>query len=129
MRVLTIRGADIRDIPSFYEEINRVFMADEDWSLGESLDALDDMLRGGYGAVGSSEVVRVIWLDMKLARSSLGLEATRSYLLGKLERPDVYDSELIGRRLAALEAGSGPTYFETVLDIFTGHSNIDFVPA
>lgn len=129
MRVLTIRGADIRDIPSFYEEINRVFMADEDWSLGESLDALDDMLRGGYGAVGPSEMVRVIWLDMALARSSLGLEATRSYLLEKLDRPDVYDAGLIGRRLAALEAGDGSTYFETVLEIFTGHSNIDFVPA
>lgn len=37
--------------------------------------------------------------------------------------------ELVGRSLSALEAGSGPTYFETVIEILTGHSNIDFVPA
>lgn len=92
MRILTIRGAYIRDIPSFYAEINRVFMADEDWLLGERLDALDDVLRSGYGAVGSSEVVRVIWLDVALARSSRGLEGTRSYFLGKLERPDANDA-------------------------------------
>jgi len=43
-QVLIIDGANIRDIASFYDEINRVFMVGEDWQLGASLDGLDDML-------------------------------------------------------------------------------------
>ena len=50
MLTLRLDGRLIHDIASFYDEINRVFMAGEDWQLGPSLDALDDMLRGGYGA-------------------------------------------------------------------------------
>jgi len=42
-KTLTIIGCGIHDIPAFYAEINRVFMAGEDWTLGESLDGLDDM--------------------------------------------------------------------------------------
>lgn len=49
-RILTIDGAQINGIEDFYAEINRVFMAQENWQLGASLDALDDMLYGGYGA-------------------------------------------------------------------------------
>lgn len=37
---LTIDGNRIRDIPSFYMEINSVFMSGEEWQLGPSLDAL-----------------------------------------------------------------------------------------
>ena len=37
---LTIDGNRIRDIPSFFMEINSVFMSGEEWQLGPSLDAL-----------------------------------------------------------------------------------------
>ena len=53
---LTIAGHAIRDIASFYDEINRVFMACEDWSLGPSLDALDDLF---YGHVARCNPVRL----------------------------------------------------------------------
>ena len=60
MLTLRLDGCRIRDIPSFYDEINRVFMAGEDWRLGPSLNALDDMLRGGYGALKDAEEAQVI---------------------------------------------------------------------
>ncbi|MBP2483340.1 RNAse (barnase) inhibitor barstar [Stenotrophomonas sp. PvP093] len=47
--ILQIEGCTIHDIPSLYAEINRVFMAGEDWQLGPSLDALDDLLHGVHG--------------------------------------------------------------------------------
>jgi hypothetical protein len=58
---LTLRldGRRITGIPSFYDEVNRVFMADESWTLGPSLDALDDLLYGGYGALHGADRVRV----------------------------------------------------------------------
>jgi len=124
---LTIAGGDIHDIPSFYAEINRVFMAEEDWKLGESLDALDDMLRGGYGAIQGRAPVRLVWQDIARARAGLGLETTRAYLQAKLERPELYDVERIGRQLAALESGAGQTYFEIILEVIAGHPTIDLV--
>jgi RNAse (barnase) inhibitor barstar len=127
--VLTIAGDAIHDIPSFYIEINRVFMAKEDWKLGESLDALDDMLRGGYGAINGDEPVRLVWRDIDLARSSLGFSATCAFLQQKLERPDRYDVERINRQLSALKAGTGQTYFEIVLDIIAGNPNIELIAA
>lgn len=128
-KTLTIDGGRIADLPSFYAEINRVFMADEDWALGESLDALDDVLYGGYGVIAGREPITLIWRDMDASRTALGLETTRAYLRAKLERPDVYNAELIGRQLDALERGIGRTYFETVLDIIADHPAITLVPA
>lgn len=126
---LTIMGGGIHDIPSFYDELNRVFMADEDCKLAQSLDALDDLLRGGYGAVRGAEAIRLVWRDIAVARSGLGVAATRALLESKLERPDVYNVELIRRQLTALEAGSGQTYFDLVIEIIAGHPNIELVPA
>jgi len=58
--VLQIEGAAINDIPSLYAEINRVFMAGENWQLGPSLDALDDLLHGGYGVLAGHDRATVI---------------------------------------------------------------------
>lgn len=46
---LIILGKRIHDIPSFYDEVNPVFMKNETWSHGHSLDAFNDMLYGQYG--------------------------------------------------------------------------------
>ena len=39
--IFVIDGQMFSDIPGFYAELNRIFMADEEWQLGQSLDALD----------------------------------------------------------------------------------------
>lgn len=127
MKILIIEGAAITDIPSFYAEINRVFMGDEDWRLGESLDALDDMLYGDYGAIKGKEPLRLIWRDYEKNRADLGLDTTRRYYQAKLDRPDLYRVHFIRQKLAALEDGTGETFFETVLTIIGDHPNIMLV--
>jgi len=126
-RTLTLNGDAISDIPTFYAEINRVFMADEDWAVGQSLDALDDLLYGGYGALEGGEPVVLIWRDMEKNRGDLGLETTRAFYRQKLARPDVFDTARIKRDLAALEAGTGPTYFDIVLQIIAEHPEITLI--
>jgi RNAse (barnase) inhibitor barstar len=129
IRTLFISGAAIHDIPSFYDEINRVFMAGEDWTLGHSLDALDDLLYGGYGAIAGRQAVTLVWQDIAASRAALGVEATRALLRGKLDRPDIYNVAAIGRQLADLDAGTGKTFFDIVLDIVADHPNIALVAA
>jgi RNAse (barnase) inhibitor barstar len=127
-KTLKITGGNIIDIPTFYAEINRVFMAEEDWRLANSLDALNDLLYGGYGAISGREPVCVVWQDIAKSRAALGVEATRAFLAEKLQRPDLFDGDVIRRQLDALGRGTGQTYFEIVIEIFGDHQNIALVP-
>lgn len=129
IKTLEIDGHAIHDISSFYDEVNRVFMTDDDWKLGESLDALSDLLYGGYGAIEGDEPIGLVWRAMEKNRGDLGIDCTRRYLRAKLDHPDTFNVRLVEERLAALEAGSGPTYFDMVMEIIAEHPNIELVAA
>ena len=124
---LLLDGTRIHDIPSFYDEVNRVFMAGVDWTLGPSLDALDDMLYGGYGALDGDAPVTLVWTAFEKNRQDLGVETTRRFLQAKLAHPERFNVSHVQRQLDALEAGTGQTYFEIVLEILAGHPNIELV--
>lgn len=128
VKTIIIDGTRIHDIPSFYEEINRVFMANVDWKLGQSLDALDDMFYGGYGEIDGSEEITLIWKNFEQNRQSLGLDTTKAYYQNKLESPAVYNIALIQDKLAELQSGRGETYIEIVLKIIGEHKNITIKP-
>ncbi|MGE4322284.1 MAG: ribonuclease inhibitor [Sphingobium sp.] len=100
-------------------------MADEAWRLGQSLDALDDMLYGGYGAAQGGGSIILIWRQMEKNRFDLGVEATRAYLEAKLDQPDRFDIARVRGALAALDAGDGPTYFDIIGQILAGHPRIE----
>ena len=129
MKTLTIMGQHIADIPSFYAEINRVFMADMDWKLGHSLDGFNDMLYGGYGAIVGRVPIRIVWQDIEKSKTALGLETTREYLQNKLLHPELFNLTLIQSQLSELDRGVGKTYFEIILEIVADHPNIELVQA
>lgn len=126
---LTIDAAHFDDIPGFYAEINRVFMANEDWMLGHSLDALDDLLYGAYGAAKGAGLVHLHWKNIEKSRHDLGLATTRKWLSQKLDGPGGFNRKLIADQLQALEDGSGQTFFDIVLEIFASHSSLKLIPA
>ncbi|WP_240643012.1 barstar family protein [Sinomicrobium pectinilyticum] len=121
---ITIHGANISSIASFYDEINRVFMAGEDWKIGHSLDAFNDLLYGGFGIIRAAEPVILVWINMEKNRDDLGYEATIAWYREKLESPSRFNIKWVNERLAALEDGTGRTFFEMVTDIISEHSNI-----
>jgi len=127
MKTITIDGNNVHDIPSFYDEINRVFMANVDWRLGQSLDALNDMFYGGYGEIDGGEEITLIWKGFEKNREDLGLKLTKAYYRNKLESPSTFNIELIKDNLAELENGTGKTYFEIILEIIDEHPNIKLV--
>lgn len=122
--VLVLAGSAINDIPSFYTEVNRVFMTGEDWQLGHSLDALDDMLYGAYGALAGHAGATLIWQDIEHTRSALGVDATRAWLKAKLGERTTFNEASIAAQLQALDAGEGQTYFQIVMEIFAAHPRI-----
>jgi RNAse (barnase) inhibitor barstar len=127
--VLTLEGSNVTGISAFYAEINRVFMAQEPWQLGESLDALDDLLHGNYGALAGHPSATVIWKDLADSRAALGVDTTRAWLQAKLERPELFNIRAITTQLQALEQGGGRTYFDIVLDVFAAHPTVQVVAA
>ncbi|MDB5660615.1 MAG: putative barnase inhibitor [Cypionkella sp.] len=126
---IEIKGASISSIAGFYREINRVFMAGEDWVLGDSLDALSDMLYGGYGVAAGGGAVVILWSDMAQSRAALGVEATRGWLLAKLNTPGKFDRVAVQAQLDALERGDGPSYFAIIESIFAEHPRFQIVQA
>lgn len=125
---LVIDGRRIHDITSLYDEINKEFMAGEDWKLAPSLDALNDLLHGGFGAIKGNEPVELVWQGFEKNRVDLGFEATQHFYLEKLQHPKIYDQARIKQDLLALESGTGPTYFDIVLEIIADHPNIMLLP-
>lgn len=124
-----IDGAAVHDIPSLYDELNRVFMADEDWRLGPSLDALDDLLYGGFGALHGAGSITIRWIDHAASRRALGRDATIEYYRAKLRHPETFNAAHFREKLDDVEAGRGQTYFDIVLEVFAGHPEIELVLA
>lgn len=129
MTDFVIEGARITDIASLYDELNRVFMVGEDWRLGESLDALHDMLFGGYGALAGAATPTIIWRDAEASRAALSVAATVELLRARLPEQSHFNNAPIAAQLDALAAGHGTTYFDIVLQVFAEHPNITLVLA
>ncbi len=122
---LFIEGDHINDIASFYTEINRVFMQNENWQIGQSLDALSDMMYGGFGEIKQKEPIELVWHNIEKSKCVLGLDATKTFYKDKLASPSVFNVQLIKERLEALENGKGQTFFEIVMEIIAEHPNIE----
>ena len=122
-----IDGNRIKDKSSLYEEINRQFMHEESWQLAESLDAFDDLLYGGFGAIKEKEEIKIVWLNFDSNKEAFGLDFTRNFYKEKLEQPENFDSKLVRRQLDDLERGEGQTYFEIIEEIISSHPNIELL--
>ncbi|GAB3352662.1 hypothetical protein GCM10027566_12270 [Arachidicoccus ginsenosidivorans] len=129
MKQVEIQGSHIFDIASFYEEINRVFMQQEDWKLGQTLDGFNDLLYGGFGLLNPSEEISLIWKDIQSSKAALGLETTRKYYLGKLAPKSPFNKNHFKAALQQLEAGQGKTYFDLIIEIIEAHPNIHLTTA
>ena len=126
---IVIEGGNIRDIAGFYEEINRVFMVGESWTLGPSLDALNDMLYGGYGVLVGMETAIIEWRDMAETRSALGVDATLAFLEERAALRPMFNGSPVEDQVAALRLGHGKTYFDIVMDVFADHAHLSIVAA
>src|SRR5690606_25131009 len=104
-KTITIQGNKINDIPSFYQHINELFMQEEDWELGQSLDALNDLFYGGFGIIKSDEPINLVWLDYEKSRTDFGHELTAAYYREKLRHPTLFNQDLFKNKLDELEKG------------------------
>jgi RNAse (barnase) inhibitor barstar len=124
---IILEGNNIHDIPSFYKEINRIFMQNEDWELGESLDAFNDLLFGGFGIIKGMPNIQLIWNNSKISSEALGSNTTKGYYLKKIEPGSPFNRTFFEQKFTELEADNSLTYFQIILDIISDHPNIQLV--
>jgi len=127
MQRFEIEGSNIVDIASFYAEINRVFMQQENWLLGQTLDGFNDLLYGGFGRLKAGQAAVLVWKDIRSSKIALGIETTRKYYQHKLAPESPFNKEHFKKALEELDAGRGKTYFELIIEIINEHPNIQLM--
>ena len=115
-RQVVIDGEHFSDLAGFYAEASRVFGSPEGSPI-RSMDALNDVLRGGFGEHETYEPLEIRWLNAEKSREDLGYEATARYFESVLERCHPDNRERVEKRLAAAREGKGPTVFDLILSV------------
>ena len=110
MKKIIIEGKNINNIETFYEEVNRVFMSDEDWKIAQSLDAFNDMLYGSFGEIKGKEKIQLIWKDMEQNQKSLGFQTTLEFYQNKLKSPEIFNRKFVLSKINELHNDVGFTF-------------------
>lgn len=127
MTKIIIEGKNINNIETFYEEVNRVFMSQENWKIAQSLDAFNDLLYGSFGEIKGKEKIQLIWKDIEKNQKSLDFQTTLEFYQNKLKSPEIFNRKFVLSKIDELHHGVGPTFFEIVLEIISDHGNITLI--
>jgi hypothetical protein len=114
--VLVIDGALFSDLDGFAREFSRLLC---NYTWRGSLDAFNDLLRGGFGTPANGWVLR--WLDSESSRAALGYEATIRRLEQLLLTCHPSNRLAIEAWISSARRGEGPTLFDEIVEIIRDH--------
>ncbi len=126
-KVITINGNNFSEIEGFYDEAYSVLTSGLTWEVAHNLDALNDILYGGFGAFNADEEIILIWNNFEKSRKDLGREPSIAYYERRA-------ADLTGSRAAyfqnladELKAGRGETLIDTITSIIQDKERIEFI--
>lgn len=117
MSIFEIDGSNFDSLEGFYDELGRALIPEGGWA--RNLDALDDMLSGGWGTPNGGFTLR--WLNHDLSRQRLGYDETVRQLEKRLERCHPSNREKVRADLEAARRGEGETAFDWLVGIIRYH--------
>ena len=123
MREYEIDGRLTTSLKAFFAEIGRVLLPGVAW--GENLDALDDVLYGGFGTPDEGFAIR--WRNSSEARKALGYPETVRELEFRLAHCHASNREPVERELGLARANAGPTVFDWLVEIIRSHPDVPLV--
>lgn len=109
-----IDGSTITSLEAFYDQIGDRLVGDAFW--GRNLDALDDVLRGGYYGIPEGGFI-LRWTGSEFSRANLGYPETVRQLELRLQRCHPESRRHVQRELDDARRGNGPTVFDWLVDI------------
>ena len=118
-RRFILNGESFSDLDGFYSAIGRLLAPEAGFSVGHNLDALADILYGGFGGHKPGEPIEIVWQSSEKSRRDLGYEATARALRWRLSVCDPRSREQLINRLAAAESETGDTVFDRIVSVIT----------
>ena len=116
-KIYVLDGQRFSTLDEFFDEIERVLAPNSDWR--RNLDALEDLLRGGFGTPVGGFVLR--WKNAALSRERLGFPETVRQLRIRLERCHPDGQSQVEQQLKAAKKFQGATTFDWVMAIIRRH--------
>jgi RNAse (barnase) inhibitor barstar len=114
--VLVIDGTRFSDLDGFAREFSRLLSG---YTWRGNLDALNDVLRGGYGTPADGWVLK--WVSSERSREALGHAETARRLERLLPSVDPSNRAAFEARLHAARRGEGETLFDEIVAIIREH--------
>jgi len=115
-----VDGNRFASLDGFYDEVSRVLIPGAKW--GRNLDALNDILRGGFGT--PKRRYTLSWRSSAKSRHDLGYPETVRVLERRLAECHAQNRSDVSRQLEAARKGEGPTVFDWLLELIGTHSDI-----
>lgn len=118
-RQLVIDGTAFDDLDGFFAEMDRLLTDGKSSRRTTNLNALNDLLRGGFGAHSYGEKLAITWRNAAKSRRDLGYPATVERLRTVLERCHPLARPEIMQMLDDAKQDVGDTLFDTIVQIIT----------
>jgi RNAse (barnase) inhibitor barstar len=114
--VLVVDGTRFDDLDGFAREFSRLLSG---YTWRGNLDALNDVLRGGYGTPDGGWILR--WVASETSRVALGHAETARRLERLLPSVDPSNRVTFEARLDAARRSEGPTLFDEIVAVLREH--------
>lgn len=122
-KTFTIYGDNFSDFQSFTKEFSfNVLSNKHNWN--GSLDAFNDILRGGFGDIEENDEIEIIWKNSKKSITDLSYHETIKKLNEKYEKCHPTNKEFVIQEINMARKNQGPTIFDWIIEIIKEHDNI-----
>lgn len=121
---IILDGSCFKELSGFYDEVERKLTSNLDWKIGRNLDALDDILDGGFGMFDDNEPIQLVWSNSELSRKNLSYNETEKYLKQNLNECHPTNRSEVHEELEKVMNKESKTLFEIIVEIILEHDHI-----
>lgn len=123
-KIFIIDGNNFKILDGFYDEVQKEVTANFK-EIGRNLDALNDILRGGFGKFEYGEPIKILWKNSEKSKKDLGFPETIKYFEAKLKKCHPSNKESVQKDLQDAQENKGETLFQIIIKIISNHEHIE----
>ncbi len=116
-RIIIIDGNKFSNLQEFFDEMDRLLTKDLTWQAGRNLDALNDLLRGGFGVHEYGEPLAIHWISADKSKLNLGYDATVKYYKNMLACCHPTNRASVYHKLKMAKQHKGKTLMDMIAEI------------
>lgn len=120
-KIFEINGNNFSTLEEFAKEFSEKLNLDVEWN--GNLDALNDILRGGFGT--SYEGFILVWKNSSLSKERLGYNETLRQLEKRLERCHSANRNNVRSEIELAKAKKSATVFDWLVEIIRNEEHND----